>query len=182
MMKKSTFSLLTLFVAIVTMLSAAAHADTINFVITKPVQTGAPGATLTFDATISAPLSNGAPIFLNVIGTTTPGFDSSPIDLTDFFVNFPPFLNPGASTTDALFTIALAGDIAPGVYLGSVGIGGGINSDAENLLGTANFEIDVPGTSPVPEPGTWVLLITGAGALAGVVYSRRRSTGFARAA
>ena len=30
------------------------------------------------------------------------------------------------------------------------------------------FEIDVPGTSPVPEPGTWVLLITGAGALAGV--------------
>jgi hypothetical protein len=50
------------------------------------------------------------------------------------------------------------------------------------VLASDTFEIDVTGTSPIPEPGTWVLLVTGTGALAAVVYSRRRSTGFARAA
>ena len=182
MMKKSALSLLTVLLAVIATLSTAAHADTINFVLTNPVQTGTPGSTLTFDATISAPQSNGAAIFLNALSTTTPGFDTSTIDPTDFFVNFPLFLNPGDSVTDSLFTIALASDIAPGQYIGSLGFLGGVDEFNLSLLGTSNFEIDVPGTSPVPEPGTWVLLITGAGALSGVVYSRRRATGLGRAA
>jgi hypothetical protein len=175
MLKKPAFSLLALLLAAIAMLSTVAHADTINFSINNSPQTGTPGTTLIFDATISAPLSNGAAIFLNGLGTTTPGFDTSPIDATDFFTNFPLFLSPGDSTTDALFTIMLAGNIAPGKYFGTAGILGGANDLAFDTLGIANFEIDVPGTSPVPEPGTWVLLITGAGALAGVVHSSRRA-------
>jgi hypothetical protein len=172
MMKKSALSLLMLALAVMTMLPAAAHADSINFSFTMPVQTGAPGTTLTFASTIAAPSSNSGPVDLYDLSITTPGFTTSPVDDSGFFNNFPELLNPGASVTDTLFTIALASNIAPGTYIGTASI-----LDAAGAqLGTSTFEIDVPGTSPVPEPGTWVLLITGAGALAGVVYSRSRST------
>jgi hypothetical protein len=57
-----------------------------------------------------------------------------------------------------------------------------VDENDQTVLASDTFEIDVTGTSPIPEPGTWVLLVTGTGVLAGVVYSRRRSTGFSRAA
>lgn len=168
MMKRSALSLLMLVLAVMTMLPAA-HADTISFAFTSPVQTGAPGTTLTFDATISAPLSNTGAVDLFDLSITTPGFTTSPNDDSGFFANFPEFMSPGDSTTATLFTIALASNIAPGTYIGTAAI----LNEANALLGSSQFEIDVPGTSPVPEPGTWVLLITGAGVLAGVVYGRR---------
>jgi hypothetical protein len=181
-MKKPAFSLLTLLLTAIATLTTAAHADTIDFAITNSPQTGAPGATLTFDAMMAAPPKIGAPIFLNGLGFTTPGFDSSPIDPTDFFVNFPLFLNGGDSVTDALFTVTLANNILPGVYIGSVSVLGGVDENDLTTLASSTFEIDVPGTSTVPEPGTWVLLVTGTGVLAGFVYSSRRATGFSRAA
>ena len=183
-MKKPAFSLLTLLLAAIATLTTAAHADTIDFAITNSPQTGTAGSTLTFDAMMAAPPKIGAPIFLNALEFNLPaGLDPNLIDATDFFVNFPLFLNGSDSVTAALFAITLPGGIAPGKYTSQISVLGGVDGNDQTLLASSTFEIDVPGTVPaVPAPGTWVLLVTGTGMLAGVVYSRRRSTGLAREA
>jgi hypothetical protein len=81
-------------------LAAAAYADTVTFTLTDP--TGfipVTGGSVTFDATVSAPASNGAPVFLNgdSFNITAP----ITLDDTDFFSNFPPSLAPGTSFTGA---------------------------------------------------------------------------------
>jgi hypothetical protein len=85
-----------LILAVITLLltiglsSAAAYADTITLTLNNPTQMTAPiGATLLFNATISAPSTNKANVFLNGDGFTV----SSPLTLddTDIFLNFPPF-------------------------------------------------------------------------------------------
>ena len=182
-MKKPAFSVLTLLLAAIAALTTAAHADTIDFAITNSPQTGAAGQTLTFDAIMAAPPKIGAPIYLNALEfNLAGGLDPLLIDANDFFVNFPFFLNGGDSVTDALFTITLPAGIAPGLYISQIFVLGGVDGEDQTQQAMTTFEIDVPGsTSPVPEPGTLVLLVTGAGSLARVVY-RRRSTGFERAA
>ena len=175
-MKKPAFSLLTLLLAAIATLTTAAHADTIDFAITNSPQTGTSGSTLTFDAMMAAPPKIGAPIFLNAIDfTLAAGLDSNLIDPTPFFVNFPLSLNGGDSVTAALFAITLPAGIAPGAYISQISVLGGVDENDLTVLGSDTFEIDVRGTSPIPEPGTWVLLVTGTGVLAGLVYSRRRS-------
>jgi hypothetical protein len=176
-MKKPAFSLLTLLLTAIATLTTAAHADIIDFAITNSPQTGAPGATLTFDAMMAAPPKIGAPIYLNGLEFNLPaGLDSNLLDASPFFVNFPLFLNGGDSVTDALFAITLPAGLAPGTYISQISVLGGVDGEDLTILASSSFEIDVPGTSPVPEPGTWVLLVTGTGVLAGFVYSRRRAT------
>jgi hypothetical protein len=177
-MKKPAFSLLTLLLAAIATLTTAAHADTIDFVITNSPQTGTPGSTLTFDAMMAAPPKIGSPIFLNALEFNLPSpLDPNLIDATDFFVNFPLSLNGGDSVTDALFAITLPAGIAPGKYISQIFVLGGVDVNDQTIQASSTFEIDVPGsTSPIPEPGTWVLLVTGAGSLARVVYRRHRST------
>lgn len=182
-MKKPAFSLLTFLLAAIATLTTAAHADTIDFAITNSPQTGTAGSTLTFDAMMTAPPKIGAPIFLNALEFNLPsGLDSNLINPTPFFVNFPLSLDSGESVTAALFAITLPAGIAPGTYISQISVLGGVDENDQTVLASDTFEIDVTGTSPIPEPGTWVLLVTGTGVLAGVVYSRRRSTGFSRAA
>src|SRR5258708_31808017 len=68
--------------------SAAAYANTITLTLNNPTQIAAPiGATILFNATISAPTTNKANVFLNGDDFTV----SSPLTLddTDFFLNFP---------------------------------------------------------------------------------------------
>lgn len=175
-MKKPAFSLLAFLLAAIATLTTAAHADTIDFLITNTPQMGTGGSTLTFNATMAAPPKSD-PIFLNALEfNLTAGLDPNLIDATDFFVNFPLFLNGGDSVTNALFAITLPAGIAPGKYISQIFVLGGANSDDQTQLAGSTFEIDVPSpTSPVPEPGTWVLLVTGAGSLARVVYRRGRS-------
>ena len=60
------------------------------------------GGTLTYSATAFAPDSNGAAVYLN--GDSFNIGLPLTLDDTDFFVNFPFFLNPGESFTGDLFT------------------------------------------------------------------------------
>ena len=146
--------------------SAAAYADTITLTLNNPTQVTAPiGATLLFNATISAPSTNKANVFLNGDDFTV----SSPLtfDDTDFFLNFPVLLNPGQSVTDVLFTITTpAGPV--GLFPGSFTLLGGSEGAAQNILASENFQVVA-----TPEPSTFLLIGTGLSGLAAIVRRRR---------
>ena len=165
---KKTALILSMFVLAVLLLVMPASADTINLVLSNPVQSGAPGSTLSFDATVSAPLANAATVYLNgdSFDITIPG--SNPIDDSGFLFNFPLSLDPGDTFTGTLFSVTLPSDLALGTYNGFFTITGGGPADLNNLA-TVNFQVN----SAVPEPGTWALLATGLGILA-MAISRRR--------
>jgi hypothetical protein len=151
--------------AIFLMVPSLALADTLTLSLSNPVQSATPGSTLTFDATVSAPSTNAAPIFLNSDNYTI----DSPLTLDDSdFFSFPLSLDPGDSYTGALFTITLPSVLAPGDYTGSFEILGGADGSAFDTLATTGFQV-----SPTPEPGTMLLLATGLGLLAFVMHRKR---------
>ena len=65
MFKMKSFSISTLALGAALLLSRAASADTISLTLASPVQSGAGGSKLFFDATVTAPGKNGGTIFLN---------------------------------------------------------------------------------------------------------------------
>ena len=175
-MKKSGLSLFSLLLAAVVAVPVAAHADTINLSLTSPVQNGSGGATLTFEATVSAPAGNSGAVSLVGDTFTIPGtspFTTLNIDDSSFLINFPLALNPGESFTGTLFTLTLPGVITPGVYGNNFVTLDLFDQAGLETFATQEFIVNVPGASPVPEPGTWVLLVTGVGLMAAFVYSRR---------
>jgi hypothetical protein len=156
-------------------LAMPASADTLNLVLSNPIQTGIPGTTLTFDATASAPSSNSETIFLN--GDNFNGtLGGAVLDDSDF-LNFPFSLDPGDSSEGSLFTVTLPSTLAPGTYTGFFEILGGSDPGAQDTIATVNFEIDAPAATP--EPGTLLLLATGLTLLAAFLYNRSK-TGEAR--
>jgi hypothetical protein len=139
-------------------------ADTVTLSLSNPVQSASPGSTLTFDATVSAPSTNGAPVFLNSDNYTI----DSPLTLDDSdFFNFPASLDPGDSYTGALFAVTLPADIVFQTYTGYFEILGGADGLASDALATAGFQVN-----PTPEPGTMPLLATGLGLLAFVMHRK----------
>jgi hypothetical protein len=167
MMKKTALSLSMLALAVL-LLAAPALADTISLTLSNPIQTGAPGSILTFDATVSAPLANGAEVFLNGDNFGISGPNS--IDDTGFLLDFPLDLNPGDSFTGTLFTVALPPNLGAGSYNGFFTILGGADPSALGDLTTVNFQVNA-----TPEPGTWLLFATGLGLLAVGNFGRRLS-------
>jgi hypothetical protein len=179
MMKKTALSLWMVLLAAVLLLPAAAHADTINFVLSNSTLAGSAGSTLTFDATVSAPSTNTSTVFLDSDSFTIAG----PFTLDDshFFNDFPLSLDPTDSFTGSLFTVFIPLGTPAGLYSGSsFQI---LFSDAAGAsdLASQNFAVQVTDTSAVPEPETWVLLMTGVGMLPLGLYGRRM-VGSARAA
>jgi hypothetical protein len=63
-----------------------ASAEAIYLTLVNPPQLAVPDTDLSFSATVSAPLTSGAPVFLNADSTTI----DSPLTLDDsgFFLNF----------------------------------------------------------------------------------------------
>lgn len=165
-MKKIALSL-SLFMLSVFLSVAPASADTLNLVLSNPIQTGAPSSTLTFDASVSAPSSNSATVFLNADNYGIDISGPNTIDDSGFLFNFPLSLNPGDSFTGTLFSVVLPADIAVGTYNGFFEILGGSDGGSQNSLALADFQINT-----VPEPGTWVLLATGLGIFAMWIFGR----------
>jgi hypothetical protein len=165
MTRKRILSLSMFVVAIFLLMPSLALADTLTLSLSNPVQSANPGSTVTFDATVSAPSTNAAPIFLNSDSYTI----DSPLTLDDTgFFSFPLSLDPGDSYTGALFTITLPSGLAPGDYTGSFGILGGADGSALDTLATTGFQV-----SATPEPATMLLLATGLGLLAFVMYRKK---------
>jgi len=171
MMKKTALSLSMLVLAVLLLAVSPALADTISLTLINPVQTGAPGSMLNFDATVSAPFGNGATMYLNGDSFDVSIAGPSPIDDSGFLLGFPLSLEPGDSFTGTLFSVLLPSGLAPGIYNGFFEITGGVDPSMLNELATVDFQINAE--SPVPEPGTWILFATGLCMLTAGTIGRR---------
>lgn len=158
MMKKTTFTLSTL-LALLLVFGTSAFADTLNLSLSNPVQSGAPGSTVSFIATASAPTTNGATVYLNNDSFNV----DSPLALNDdgFFFGFPFTLDPGDSFTGLLFSVDIPAGAALTSYNGSFTILGGADGSASDILSTVSFQVNAASSSVVPEPSSILLLATG---------------------
>jgi hypothetical protein len=131
--------------------------------------TGAPGGSVTFNATLTN--SGIDTIWLNG-DTSSVGTPGLTIDDTPYLNNFPLFLIGGDAATADLFTVDIDPSVLVGNYFGSFTIVGGADAFAQDALATQNFEVSVASSS-VPEPGMLALLL-GFGACSCVVGIRCR--------
>ena len=156
-----TLSLFVLTAAL--LLSLPAAADSINITLASPFQVGAFGSTVSFTATVSAPSTNAAAVFLNSDSYSVDAPLS--VDDTGFLVNFPLIMNPGDTVTGVLFTVWVPPAIPIGSYYGYFQIlGVSDGSELNAISNVAQFEIYA-----VPEPGSLLLLGTGGLALMGAL-------------
>ena len=147
------------------LLSVPAFADSITITLASPFQVGTFNTTVSFWATVSAPSTNSAPVYLNSDSFNV----DAPlvVDDTAFLTNFPLVLGPGASTTAILFTVPVPYGTPVGYYFGYFQILGGADGSQLNpVSNVAQFEIYA-----VPEPGTMLLLGSGGLALFGTPVS-----------
>jgi hypothetical protein len=171
MIKRPVLLLSLLVLSVTSLFSVRAHADTLSLIITTPVQTITAGSTVSFFATVSAPITNTTTLNLvsDVIDKTG---DSFTFDDDGFYFGFPLTLSAGESYTGLLFTATANQNIGIGLYPGIFSILGGTQETDQDVLARANFELDVP-ASAVPEPGSILLLMTGLPGVAVLVRSKR---------
>lgn len=141
----------------------------VGIVLSQPSLSGVSGTTLTFDATLTNLTSS--PIFLNGDTSTTGSLNLTVSD-NPFLNNAPLSLASGASSGPfAIFTVTIAPGTLPGAYsLNGFTILGGLSGSDFNPIGSANFTVDV--LSPVPEPGT--MLLVGSGLVGLAIRLRRK--------
>ena len=153
--------------------SVPALADTATYTITTLDPVIAAGGTATFNGILAAPAGNAG--LIQLLGdTSTAG--AYTVDDTDFQLDTPFTLSPGAFYNGPLFTVTLPGN-ASGTYTGFFDI---LFSDASSntFYDSAQFSLSTPAIAATPEPGSWLLLLTGT---ACAFVLRRRYANAARA-
>jgi hypothetical protein len=153
--------------------TASAKADTITIAFDQPSQTASAGATLEFFGTITN--DTNSTIFLNSDDFNLQGLSFTVND--QFFNTVPVSLAAGASSGEIeLFDVTLSDPLqdAPGTYSGTYGFFGGASADAQDNLTSQSFSVtSAAATSPVPEPSTVYLLLSGLSVLAPIARKIR---------
>jgi hypothetical protein len=147
------------------LLSVPAAADSVTITLASPFQVGAIGSTVSFTATVSAPITNSAAIFLNGDSFNV----DAPLWVDDSgFLAFPTSMNPGDSATGVLFAVNIPMGTPFGDYFGYFQITGGSDGSQLNPISNVGaFEIYA-----VPEPGG--LMMLGSGVLGIFGVARRK--------
>jgi hypothetical protein len=149
---------------------APAKADLLTAVLDSPTVSGSPGDVLKFSGTLTNTTSSN--LSLNADNFNLAGFDPSAIDDSPFFTNVPLFLGPNGSTGDiGLFDLAIPIMFASGNYEGVFQVLGGVDSDAQDIIGSVDFTATVQ-QSAVPEPALRITLLL---ALTLLMFTRRIS-------
>lgn len=154
-------------------LAVPAHADLIITILSPSTLAGLPGATLTFQGTLSN--DAGMDLHINGAGLNLAGLGPNDSDLTDFLFNAPVVLANGASTMPfAFFTVTIPKPFAAGDYLGSFVVQGGPGASDDNVLGTVTLDVRVNAAAGTPEPGSLCLTVVVLGVIA-IKTGRKRS-------
>lgn len=163
-----------IFSLVMSVATACAASLTINFDF--PTLSVAPGQTVTFSGTISNGFSSTVDLNSLNVNITGNGFT---VDSMPFFLG--PATVDGNSTTVnfSFFAVTLDDPFAypGGIYSGTldllagVQVGGIADPNVLDLLGSANFQLDVVSSSGVPEPASGAMVVAAVALLAG--YRRR---------
>jgi|SRR5579872_1791047 len=139
--------------------SGLCQADTISINLTSTFLSGSPGSTIPFGGILSN--TTGSTLFLNSAGINLAGpFSPADEDTSPFFSNAPLFLAGGDSTLVIdLFAIHIPGPFIAGPYSGTFTVLGGVDGNAQDTLGSADFTVQVANVNSVPEPSSRSLLI-----------------------
>jgi hypothetical protein len=156
------------------LLPSIARADGSGVTLTLTNVTSPAGTTVTVDGTIT----NDGSSTVDLNGESF-SFGSSVLsggDTLDFFIFAPFFLSGGESSGPiALFSFNINPGTAAGSYGGNtINILGGPDFLSGNTLASAEFSATVPGSKPVPEPGSLALLGIGVTLLWMLQYRVRR--------
>lgn len=161
-----------LFFALAALSVGVAHAN-IFIILDNPTQTGAPGSTLQFTGITS---NTGIDtVYLNGDSLNLAGGGDFSIN-DSFFVNVPISLVGGSSSGDiGLFdvTVSKPFDDAFTTYSGTYTLLGGVDGNAQDVLGQTDFSVTVT-TTPEPQLRVPVFLLGGLFVIAAL---RRRSRG-----
>jgi hypothetical protein len=158
-------------------IAVTARADVLAVNFVNSDLSGAPGDVLTFSGTIENTGSD--PLYINGIGVTgLGGIPPDNIDYTDFIVEGPIDSIDGGGSFGPFdfFTVTIPNPFSAGDLDGTVNFEGGSTTDDQELLGSADFGVQVTEGSPatVPEPASIWLLVTAAAAAMGVRRRVRR--------
>jgi hypothetical protein len=163
-------SILSLTVAGLLFCASTAKADTFTFTIGPAIQSAMDGDTLIFDGTVSLSGDATAPVYFN--GDSLTSDAGLTLDDSAFWSNFS-LLTPGETFTGELFTVTVDPGTPDGTYFGTFELQGGVDGNAQDVLGAPGFQVNVnSASSAVPEPSSLVLLASGLAGFAGAFRRR----------
>ena len=150
---------LLLSIALILLSPAGGLADLL-IALDSPYQGGVAGDELTFSGVITNldPLNT---LYLNNFDLNLAGNDFTTDGLDPFFADVPIFLTGGANSGDiTLFTVSINNPLSdlPGTWDGAYTLLGGVDGNAQNIIGAVPFSVTTVGT---PEPASFGLFWIG---------------------